>query len=185
MRVWNRPSTWFESAGAHAGLSADRKAEPSRAALSNFRNAVSNRVFHYGQALLRLMNDDEEGFTLNTIRVRLGRYFAHRGPVKNPELEDYVAAWVDHVPPRSCCPHFRPVLPGQEFQVEAGRELDYLIRRNLSAIKFCGLRRPLLCTLDLTPEDFRNSVARKDWPEIWGRLDCFFDTFPRPTILMT
>jgi len=104
----------------------------------------------------------------------------YRGPAKNPEPNDYVVAWIDHEPKQGCCPHFKPVSPKKEITAETGYELDYLIRRDLSAVKFIPLGSMRLCTLEYTPEMFRNSVDKGDWLRILARITCLFRALPPP-----
>jgi len=111
----------------------------------------------------------------NTFR----RLVAYRGPSRNPESHDYVAAWVDHLPREADDPHFEPVPPGQAYHIPFGQDLDYFVRRDLSAIKFRGLLGYFKYK-NLAKHEFLSKIAGKDRDRIVRKLETLFQGHPRP-----
>lgn len=112
---------------------------------------------------------------LGTADLVLGWHHIYWGPTKNPEATDYVLAWVSHVPHRDTDPSFHLVPPGGWFWAAPGRDLDFFIRRDLSAVRFRGVLAYFGYRQQLSREGFLSLIDEKDRTRILTQVETLFN----------
>lgn len=104
------------------------------------------------------------------------------GSEVNPEVDDFVVAWIDIDPPpkNNKNPKLRLVAPGAKYVITCNEDLDFLIRRDDTAIRFPGALARLGCRCDLGPGEYMKAVKKEAQDRIPKEVRRLFEENPKP-----